>query len=370
MSSGAIHSLTGRMAKGFGRSPVLVIPAFLLTLSIPGFTMGMSEETLIFVPLGILVARALGYDAMVGTAMVLLGTTIGFTSGIFNPFNVGVAQAIADVPIFSGAGFRFLVLLVLITVTSLWLIRYARKVKLDPAKSIVAELEQMQAGEDAQELLEQKIQVRHILAVATLVGGIALLLWGINVHDWYLMEMSAVFFGVGIVAGFVCGYGPSRSAEEFVKGAQGMIMGALIIGFARAIIVVLEDGAVVDTIADGAATAIEALPGPVQIVGIFIFQALFNLVIASGSGQATVTMPIIAPMTDVLGLERQTGVLAFQLGDGMTNIINPMQTSLMGSLAVAGIALQKWFRFIWPLLLIWLTTGALLVTVAALIQYS
>lgn len=368
-STGTIEAITGRVAKRFSNKGRWVIPIFITLFSVAGFTMGMSTEVMVFVPIGIAIARALGFDALTGTAMISLGASCGFTAGILNPFNVGLAQAIAQVPMFSGAWLRIILLVCLITVTSLYIVRYAGKVRKNPERSLVQDLEK---DADKQELDFSKLppmQLKHYLTIATVVIGFASLIWGVSKKDWWMEELAALFLTMGIVSGFCAGYGPSRIASEFVKGAKSITYGALIIGFARGIMVVLDQGDVIDSIVNGLAVVVGELPGSVQVLGMYVFQNVMNVFITSGTGMAVTTMPIMVPLSDILGVTRQTTVLAFQLGDGITNMILPTSSALMGSLAVSGIAYQKWVKFFWPLMCMWIALGAILIVIANMIKY-
>ncbi|MFE5322400.1 YfcC family protein [Paenibacillus sp. NPDC056579] len=371
-STGTIEAVTGRVAKAFANKGIWVIPVFLSLFSVGGFTMGMSTEVMVFVPIGIAIARALGYDALTGTAMISLGASCGFTAGILNPFNVGLAQTIAQLPMFSGMWLRIILLVCLIAITSFYLMRYAAKVKANPAGGLVYELEQESEGTgtklDFSHLPVMKL--KHYLTIATVVIGFGLLIWGVSKKGWWMEELAALFLTMGIVSGFCAGYGPSRIAKEFVKGASAITYGAFIIGLARGIMVVLDHGSVIDTIVYHLSVLVGELPGSVQVLGMYLFQNVMNVFITSGTGMAVTTMPIMVPLSDLLGVTRQTAVLAFQLGDGFTNMILPTSSALMGSLAVSGIAYQKWVRFFWPLMAAWLVAGAIFVIVANVIQYS
>ncbi|GGE11925.1 C4-dicarboxylate ABC transporter [Marinithermofilum abyssi] len=368
-ATGTIEAVTGRVARTFSKRGILVIPVFLALFSVGGFTMGMSSEVMVFVPLGIAIARSLGYDALTGTAMVSLGASIGFTSGLMNPFNVGIAQVIAEVPMFSGMWMRALLLLVLLVITSWYVIRYARRVKKAPAKSIVHNLE----GESTDRKMDLTqipgLQVKHILTVLTIGASFALLIWGVSKKEWWMEELSALFLTMGVVSGFCAGFGPSRIANEFVKGASAITFGAFIIGIARSILIVLEQGNVIDTIVFVLSNAVGHLPGSIQVLGMYFFQTIMNVFITSGTGLAATTMPIMVPLSDLLGVTRQTSVFAFQMGDGFTNMILPTSSALMGSLAVSGITYQQWVKFMWPLMILWVTTGAVFVIIAHMISY-
>ncbi|UUZ92807.1 AbgT family transporter [Paenibacillus sp. P25] len=369
-STGTIEAVTARVAKTFANKGKWVIPVFLTLFSVGGFTMGMSTEVMVFVPIGIAIARALGFDALTGTAMISLGASCGFTAGILNPFNVGLAQAIAQVPMFSGAWSRIILLVCLITVTSLYLVRYAGRVRKDPAQGLVYDLEQSAVTEkiDFSKVADNAAQtLPHHCGDCDRIRAAYL---GRFQKGWWMEELGALFLTMGIVSGFCAGFGPSRIAGEFVKGASSITYGAFIIGIARGIMVVLDHGNVIDTIVNGLATLVGELPGSVQVLGMYVFQNVMNVFITSGTGMAVTTMPIMVPLSDLLGVTRQTSVLAFQLGDGISNMILPTSSALMGSLAVSGITYQKWVRFFWPLMLMWLAIGAAFVIMANIIKYA
>ncbi|WP_028550549.1 YfcC family protein [Paenibacillus sp. UNC451MF] len=371
-STGTIEAITGRVARTFANKGVWVIPVFLSLFSVGGFTMGMSTEVMVFVPIGIAIARALGYDALTGTAMISLGASCGFTAGILNPFNVGLAQAIAQIPMFSGMWLRIILLVCLITITSIYLMRYARKVKKDPTQGLVYELEKEADGTATKLDFSHlpNMQLKHYLTIVTVIAGFGLLIWGVSKKGWWMEELAALFLTMGVLSGLFSGYGPSQIAKEFVKGASAITYGAFIIGLARGIMVVLDHGNVIDTIVNSLSILVGELPSSVQVLGMYVFQNVMNVFITSGTGMAVTTMPIMVPLSDLLGVTRQTSVLAFQLGDGFTNMILPTSSALMGSLAVSGIAYQKWVRFFWPLMATWLVVGAVFVIVANIIHYS
>ncbi len=369
-STGAIDVVAARIGKSFMNKGLLIIPVFIGVFSVGGFTMGMSSEVLAFVPIGIAISRSLGYDAITGTAMIMLGASIGFTAGLMNPFNVGVAQAIAEVPIFSGMGLRAALLGVLILVTAGYVIRYAKKVKANPEKSLVYDLEQEEKGQSTFDFdALPALKITHIITLATIALGFGVLIWGVRELGWWMEELAAFFLGLGIIVGFLSKFGPSRIATEFVKGAKAITFGAFIVGIAQGVVIVLEQGVVVDTVINSMSTVVGQLPASIQILGMYGFQVIMNVFITSGTGQAAATMPILVPLADLVEISRQSAVLVFQLGDGLTNVILPTSSMLMGSLAVSGIKYQEWVKFIWPLILIWLGVGAVFILIAQAIGY-
>ncbi|GGE31718.1 C4-dicarboxylate ABC transporter [Pullulanibacillus camelliae] len=369
-ATGTIEAITGKVARAFQKRAKLIVPIFLTLFSIGGFTMGMSTEVMVFVPIGIAIARSLGYDALTGTAMITLGASCGFTAGLLNPFNVGVAQSIAQLPLFSGLWLRALLLVVLLIVTSLYIIRYASKVNANPSKSIIADMEKNEDKSMKDHLKElPHLQLQHYLTLLVLALGIASLIWGISTQGWYIKELSALFLSMGVISGFCARFGPSKIASEFVTGAKNIIFGALIVGIARAVLVVFEQGHIIDSVVNDLAAVVGEVPGFLQVLSMYSFQVIMNTFVTSGTGQAAITMPLMTPLADLIHVTRQTAVLAFQMGDGFTNMILPTSSALMGSLAVSGIPYQKWVKFIWPLMVMWLVIGGIFVVMANMIHY-
>ena len=327
-STGALTALCKKLSKTFSKHKYAVIPVFLTLFSIFGFTMGMSSEVMIFVPIGITLALFLGLDKVTGTAMIALGAAVGFTAGILNPFNVGVAQDIAELPLFSGMAYRIVILVILLAATSAYIIIYAKKVAANPEKSVIYGIQE--DTEYTFEDVSDSISKSQIAVLVIMAAGFGILIYGLSKKGWYFEEMSGLFIFMGIACGLVSGYGPSRIAKEFGNGAKGIVVGCLIIGIARTVEVILSDAKILDTIVYGIVNIVNVMPGSIKAVGMFICQSLINCVIVSGTGQAAVTMPLMVPVSDLVGISRQTAVLAFQLGDGFSNSVLPMSSSLMG----------------------------------------
>ena len=366
-STGALTALCKKLSKTFSKHKYAVIPVFLTLFSIFGFTMGMSSEVMIFVPIGITLALFLGLDKVTGTAMIALGAAVGFTAGILNPFNVGVAQDIAELPLFSGMAYRIVILVILLAATSAYIIIYAKKVAANPEKSVIYGIQE--DTEYTFEDVSDSISKSQIAVLVIMAAGFGILIYGLSKKGWYFEEMSGLFIFMGIACGLVSGYGPSRIAKEFGNGAKGIVVGCLIIGIARTVEVILSDAKILDTIVYGIVNIVNVMPGSIKAVGMFICQSLINCVIVSGTGQAAVTMPLMVPVSDLVGISRQTAVLAFQLGDGFSNSVLPMSSSLMGYLAVSKIPYSKWLKFMMPLFLIWTALGCLFMLGALIIEY-
>ncbi|WP_219350799.1 YfcC family protein [Aerococcus sanguinicola] len=370
--TGAIEAALNRIVRALKGKEGLVIPIVLLIMGIGGSTIGLSEETILFIALGVTLARGIGYDALVGVGMIGLGAGLGFTAGFMNPFSVGVAQSIADLPLFSGMGLRLLLFAVVWLATTIYLSRYARKVKADPTQSIVYKEEKEartkenkhEKKEDPPFTLQQKI-IAAIFALSFVLIAIGVIQFG-----WYIQEIGAVFIGMGILAGFIARMRPGKIADGFIEGAKDMVYAALIVGLAQSLIVFLEDGMIIDTIINSMSNAISSLPSVLSAVGIYIVQIIINFFISSGSGQAAVTMPITVPLADALGVTRQTAVLCYQLGNGFLDSIMPMSGILMAQLAIADIPYSKWVKFSMPLMIIWLVIGLVFVIGAQIIGYG
>ncbi|WP_312429971.1 YfcC family protein [Lacrimispora sp.] len=365
-STNALTALCKKLSAALSGREFFVIPIFLCLFSVFGFTMGMSSEVMIFVPTGIALAISLGLDKVTGTAMITIGAATGFTAGILNPFNVGVAQDIAQIPLFSGIGYRIVLLITLLIIDTFYIICYARKVKLDPQKSITYGEEEVDFKFDEN---NADLTKRQLVVLGVVIVGFCILIYGLVSLNWNFEEMSALFITMGVVCGLICGYNPSKIASIFGQGAKDICIGALIVGIARSVELVLSEASILDTIIVNIINVIGSMPVSVQAVGMFLIQSLINCVITSGSGQAAITMPLMIPISDLVGISRQTAVLAFQMGDGFSNSILPTSSALMGYLAVSKIPYVKWMKFMVPLFLIWTAIGCLFMAGAVAIGY-
>ncbi len=369
LSTKALEAAIGRFAISIRKFDILVIPMLMFIFSLGGATFGMAEEVLVFIPLAVTLARALGYDALVGLSMCSIGAAIGFNSGFMNPFTVGVAQGIAELPMFSGMELRIVVWLVYLAVSSAFVMLYAKKIKKDPAKSIVIETE-LQAKDNMLDLNNipkmTKTQIAVLLAFA---GGMGILVFGVFKYGWYITELTAMFLGMGIVCGLIARMSPSDIAKSFVQGARGIAFGALVVGVSRAVLVVMREGMIIDTVIYGLSNGLKNLHSGVSAVAMYAVQIVINTFIPSGSGQASATMPIMAPLADVLGITRQTAVMAFQFGDGFTNSIIPTG-GIFAALSIAGVTYDKWLKYVMPLMYIWIGLGAVFVLIANAISFG
>lgn len=366
--SGAIEDCVNSVMRRLGQFKIMMIPLTMAVFSLLGFSIGLAEEVIIFVPIGVIIARTLGYDALTGAAMVILGAASGFIGGMLNPFTVGVAQQVAELPLFSGWGLRTLIYLPILFVAIVLVMLYALKVKKHPHKSIVYELER-QEKDSFQPAEAQHASKRQVASLIILVLAIVFNVFGIFRYDWSFNEMSANFLLAGIIAGFVGGLGFNGTFEALVKGMQKILFGAMIVGFAKGIIVILENGKIIDTIVFVMSSFLEGLPPLITIIGMFVFQFFLNFFIPSGSGQALTTMPLLVPISDLLNINRQITVLAFQYGDSISNSLFPTSAVLMGALAVANISYIQWLKFAWRVIALWVVICMVAMSIAFLIGY-
>jgi uncharacterized ion transporter superfamily protein YfcC len=367
--TGVIHAGINRLVQRVGSRRALIVPVLALVFSLGGGSIGIAEETLVFLPALLLLSRSLGYDSLVGGGIALLGANAGFAGAFMNPFTIGVAQGIVGLPLFSGMLFRMVLWTIMTTVTIAWLCRYAARVKATPSISLMYELDQRRASSDTA-TAQQQFTRRHLAVLVVSVVALAALAVGAMRWQWGILQLSALFFGLAIVAGPVGGLSLDETARSFIKGAEEITYAGLVVGLARGTLVILREARVIDTITHGMAMAVKRFPSSVNVVWIFIMQNLLHFIVPSGSGQAAVSMPILAPLGDLLGITRQTNVLAYQLGNGITNVFIPTQGYFMAALGILQIPWDVWVRWIFYLLLLWLGLGAAAVVVAHTIRFG
>lgn len=362
-SSGAFTAAIRHAVHAVGGRGYLVIPVSMLLFSAGGAVFGMSEEVIPFVMLFVPLMQALGYPPLIGVAVPLIGAGMGFAGAMLNPFTVGVAQAIAGLPPISGWEVRTLAWVALTAVGIGYVSWQAGRLRGGPeAKRAAAEGNLEQHAE--------RLEGRHLLILGTLGAGIAVMIWGIGEYKWYVIEIGAVFLAIGIVSGIFARLSATGIAQTFLAGAKDLLSAAIVVGIARGIVLLAEEVRLLDPALYGIASTLEHAHGAVSINLMFLFQSLLNFFVPSGSGQAALTMPIMAPLADLIGLTRQMAVLAFQFGDGFSNLIIPTSAVLMGSLETGKVSYERWFRFAWPLQLILFGSGAVILSLAFLLGFG
>ncbi|WP_213697650.1 YfcC family protein [Acetomicrobium sp.] len=369
-ATGAIDAGISKVVLQLKGREKLLIPATMFVFSLGGLSFGMSEETIVFIPMGVALARAVGFDPIVGTAIISTGAAVGFAGGILNPFTVGVAQSVAELPLFSGIGIRVVGYALLFLGACYYVMRYASKVKEDPKSSIVYDLFKDEEVPGHYTSESTKLTSSHKLVLLVVVLFFAYMIYGVMAKGYYIMELATIFLAMGVISGFVGGLTPNAIGRAFADGTKSIAFGALVVGIARAILVVMTEGQIIDTVIYALANWVSHLPGALSAAGMFWVQSVINFFIPSGSGQAMATMPIMAPIADLIGVTRQTAVLAYQYGDGFTNQIIPTSGVLMATLGMAKIPYDRWFKFIWPLMIFWHLIGTAMVIIAHLVGYG
>lgn len=358
--TGAIEAMLGKVLQRFSTKTGLLIFFPMLAFAIGASTFGMAVEFITLVALLITFCLALRLDAMTAVGILVVGYGIGYGAAAVNPFTVMVAQDVAGLPSGSGIGLRLAIFLPLLLLGFHHVYRYAQRVKADPTKSLVYDIKQTHTDVSADEY--PPLTGTRKLVLLAMLSTIAALVAGVIYDGWYLTELSALFVGLGIATAIIGRVNSDDMAAAFSKGVADLAPTALLIGLARGIALILEDGEVLYTIVHGLSVPLTLVGAELAVVGMLVMQSLLNFFIPSGSGQAYVTMPLMAPMADLLNISRQTAVLAYQFGDGFTNMVIPTNAILMGILGIAGIPYDRWLRFIGPLMLkLFLASSAILI---------
>lgn len=371
--TGAIDSFIKRLLILHNRSKLmknLFIPFLVFLFSFGGATFGMNEEIIPFVLILVPISLALGYDSIVGVAIPLIGAHIGFASAYLNPFNVGIAQGIAELPLFSGLEYRVFCWIISSTIAVLFITYYARKVQNNPSISPVYDIDKERKKNEKFENvdLNHQLNIRHKLVLIVFALSLVWLVIGVIKFHWFIEEISALFVIMGLLAGVFGGLTNDEIIKSFINGAKDLVGTAIIVALARATLVISRDGQIIDTILYGLTPFVESSSPIFSAQKMFIIQAIINFFVHSGSGQAALTMPIMAPLADLTGVSRQTAILAFQFGE-YTNIIIPTSAVTMGALTMAKIPWERWAKWVLPLMIILFVLGFLLLIPPFLINY-
>lgn len=363
--SGAINAGLEKLIRKFSGRESILIAIIMTAFAICGATFGMAEEALPFVTILVAAALSLGYDEVVGVAMVVIGIYCGYSAGPLNPFNTGIAQGVAELPLFSGLGLRVVLMLGALAIAIHHTARYGKKIKMN--KNLQS------SKEDKVEKTEEMFTLTSTrkLVLCILFATIIILIFGVLKYGWYFSEISALFMLMGIVVGMIIYKGDfNKFTVEFLKGAGEMTTAAIFIGLSRAILVVLKDGNIMDTIVYGISIPLKSLNSILAAWGMYFTQGIINFAIPSSTGQAVVVMPIMSSISDVIGTTRQVAVLAYQAGDGFWNMITPTHPVVMASLGLAGISFNKWFKFAGMLVMKWTVWILVILAVAVSIGWG
>ena len=347
--TGAVAAGISRFITKVGHHDKWVLAAITVLFSLAGAVFGMSEETIPFVGIVVPLVVSMGYDAFLGMLIVYVAANVGFSGAFLNPFTVGIAQGMADLPMFSGLEYRLFCWVLLTLLLVVYVIAYARRTKRLPEAGTAG------TGDTAAVLTSRQ---RWILLV--LLATVVLLVVGVTVWEWYLPEITGLFLAMGIVCGIIAGFSADRIADELIAGARDILSAALVVGFATGLIVILQDGQAIDHLLSALQRGMEGTGPLASLSSMYGIQALINFVIPSATAKAAATIPIMAPFSDMVGVSRQAMVLAFQFGDGFTNMITPTSGVLIAALGMARIPYAQWVKRAWKMVAALLVLGFLL----------
>lgn len=370
--SGAVEFGIKRLVRAIAARPALewmLIPLLMTVFSLAGAVFGMAEETIPFIVIFIPMARALGYDSLVGMCIPFLGSAAGFACAFINPFTVGVAQGIAGVPLYSGLGYRMAAWVLVTGVVTAYVMVYARRVKRNPECSVVRDIDSERESLEHHPAADERWDLRHVLVLISFLAAMVLLVVGVIRYKWDIDAIAGLFMGMGLVIGLLSRMDLSSIARHFVTGAKDMVGVVFIVACARALLVIATQAQIMDTILYYGSGAIQLLPRAVTAQVMFLVQCVINFFIHSGTAQAALTMPIMAPLADLVGITRQTTVYAFELCELMVPIL-PTSAVAMGVLGAAKIPWERWARWFLPLLGILLLLAFLLLIPPVLFHWG
>ena len=369
-ATGALHAGINNMIRATAGKEVILVPICVIVFSLISATASCCEEYLAFLPLMYMVCMACGFDSIMSVALLFCSAAVGYAGGMTQAFSVGIAQTIAGLPMFSGIGFRTVGWACLALATIVYLTFYVRKIKKDPTKSYTYAIDEGYRKDLSFKPDEiEKITKRQIAILVIFFAGFVFVAFSVLVLHFYIDEMAATFLVVGILSAIIGRLSPGETADKFVEGAKDLVWAGFIIGMCFAATNILQDASIMDTIVNFLGNLLSGLHSSVAAIGMFFAQDILNVLIPSGSGQAAITMPFMAPLSDLLGVARQTAVLAFQYGDAFTNVVSPTSGELMAALAIAHVPYGKWFKFIWKLWILWAIIACILLVIATAIGY-
>ena len=369
----AIDSMIKTVAKAHTHSPfvrAMIIPVFVTMFSLGGATFGMSEEAIPFILIFVPLALALGYDSIIGVSIPFVGSQVGFAAAFLNPFNVGVAQGIAGIDLFSGMGYRMIVWFIATTITIGFLMWYAARIKRDPKLSPTYELDVEKRKENVVDFHGFSGMTRtHGAVLLIFLGFMVAMVVGVAMFDWYINEIAALFLVMGIVVGIVGRLNTDEFVAAFIHGAKDLVTTALVIALAKGTVVLARDAHIIDTVLHALVPLVQSSSPIFAAQKMFVIQSVINFFIHSGTGQAALTMPIMAPLADLVGVTRQTAILAYQFGEFTTPMI-PTSGITVGVLALARIPWITWAKWMIPLQLMYLVMALLLLIPPCLMNWQ
>lgn len=349
--TGALRQAVGALARGIGGDELYVIPVVCLLFATAGALENMQEEIIALVPVLLLLCRRMRFTALTAVAMSVGSAAVGAAFSPINPFQVGIAQKLAGLPLVSGAPFRLIFLALALTVWIGGTMRHASRNRVAPADGAETEAHEPFDG-------------RRMAVLGIVLASFAVFVFGVMKLEWDFDQMAALFLLMGVLAGLIGGLGVGGTAESFVEGFRSMAFAAMLIGFARAVFVALDQGQIIDTIVHGLVTPLTTMPVSVAALGMMVLHTIIHVPVPSVSGQAVLTMPVLVPVSDLLGLSRQVTVLAFQFGAGLCELLTPTNGALMAIVVAARVRYDEWLRFALPLYVMLFGLGIVAVVTA------
>lgn len=365
VQTGAFHAGIGVALKRLGKSGPILITVMMIIFGLCGSVFGMLSELFGFYPLMVGLAIALGYDAMLGMAVLALGAYVGFAAGTLNPYNVMISQGIAQVEIFTNLGYRWVCFAVMVGICIIYVLWYGARIKKDPTKSIVYGKKNMHSFSDS-DMDQYKLDTKAKLVLLDLAVVLVILAVGLLKYGWGNAQLCGLFIAMSVIASFIMGWSGDKYVAEFVEGVRGMAWGALIAGIAGGIMVVMNDALIIDTIIHALADLLENAPNQISAQLMLVVQTLINLPICSSTGQAAVTMPIMAPLGDALNISRDGVCLIYQLASGLTDLIYPV-SNIVIVCGLSDIKYETWVKWVLPLVGILFVAEMVLVAVFLLL---
>ncbi|WP_100009840.1 YfcC family protein [Lentibacillus sediminis] len=367
--TGMLENTVGTFVRKAGverRFLIVVIMTFVYGFF--GIFIGL-ENNIALVPIAVLLSVAIGGDAMLGAGIAIGGVLVGFGLSPFNPYTVGVGHRIAEMELFSGWVFRSVLVLFTLSVLAYFNVRYFKKILKNPDKSLGYDID-TQDMTLSKSLESYHMRKQDIAMLLVFFSGIIIMLIGIFTQGWYINEVAAIYLIIGIVCGIIARMNASQIAHVFSKALEPSALAAILIGVAMATQVVLNHGNISDTVAHSLVSVLEYLPTTLAAVFMTMSQSVINILIPSGSGQAVVTLPIMLPVGDILGITRQSTILAFQIGDGLTNLFSPTLGGLMAMLGLCRVPYGRWLRYIFPFVIIAISISWVALVISVLINWG
>jgi len=365
----ALNAGMSHVVKKLKNKDILIIPITMTLMSIGGTTIGMCEEALPFYAIFIPIMMGIGYDSMTAFIICFLGPNLGFCASTLNPFNVLIAQGVIGIEGNPQLWLRAISWVIFTAVGIAWTMRYAMRVKKNPGSSITYDDDKLKRVEFsvADASIEEEFTTRHKLVLIDFACGMGIIVWGLVTQGWYMNELSAVFLAIGLLAGILGGLDQQTIAEEFVKGLADFAYAAIAIGLARGILVIAEDGMIIDTVLQALATALAGAPAAVYTTFMYIVLALLSLLVPSSSGLAALAMPVMGPLTELMGLNPEAAVTALQFANQTINSFSPTAGMMVAGLAVAKISCGQWWKTFWKFFIFMIVFGSVITAISGML---